>query len=258
MDIAVGLLEKSDLSSIERLQEYQARMKQLYNLDKFAFIDTDGLIYTSRGTRNDIDRYHIDYKGLSEPVIFVKNLKSKDKKIVIAVPVDSLPLEGKTLTVCFMEIDMAKMLEDVSLQSTNNTTFCNIYTAQGESLTNMVLGGLASEDNLLEAMERADYEKGYSFEAIKQDFEEGKDGVVSFSYNGISETLYYVPVHNTDWMLTYLVRESVISEQINSISESIIRKSLIHSVLTALVLAGMFALMILETRRTAKTVLESV
>ena len=66
MDIAVGLLEKSDLASVESLQQYQARMKQLYNLEKFAFIDTNGLIYTSRGTRNDIDQYPIDYNHLSD------------------------------------------------------------------------------------------------------------------------------------------------------------------------------------------------
>ncbi len=121
MDIAVGLLEKSDLASIENLQQYQARMKQLYNLEKFAFIDTNGLIYTSRGTRNDIDQYPIDYNHLSDPTIFVKNPDSKDKKVVIAVPVDNLPLEGETLKVCFMEIDMGKMIEDVSLESNNNT-----------------------------------------------------------------------------------------------------------------------------------------
>ena len=256
MDIAVGLLEKSDLASIENLQQYQARMKQLYNLEKFAFIDTNGLIYTSRGTRNDIDQYPIDYNNLSEPSIFVKNPESKNKKVVIAVPVDNLPLEGETLTVCFMEIDMAKMIEDVSLESNNNTTFCNIYTSRGESLTNMVLGGLASEDNLLEAMEHAEYDEGYSLEKMKDDFNNGRGGVVSFSYNGIRETLYYVPVHATDWMLTYLVRESVISEQINSISESIIRRSLIHSILTALVLAAMFALMVVQMRRASKAALE--
>ena len=65
MDVALGLLEKTDLSSVERLQAYQARMKQLYGLEKFAFVDTNGLIYTSRGTRTDINLYKFDYNTLS-------------------------------------------------------------------------------------------------------------------------------------------------------------------------------------------------
>ncbi|MBQ7706470.1 MAG: hybrid sensor histidine kinase/response regulator, partial [Lachnospiraceae bacterium] len=39
MDIAIGLLTKDDLSSIESLQAYQLHMKQLYGLEKFAFVD---------------------------------------------------------------------------------------------------------------------------------------------------------------------------------------------------------------------------
>ena len=256
MDVALGLITKEDLSSIENLQAYQLRMKQLYGLDKFAFVDTEGLIYTSRGTRTDIDEYGIDYENLSEPEIKIKNLKSNDKKVIIAVPADNLVVEGNTLVVCFMEIDMDRLLSNVSLQSNNNTTFCNIYTKEGVALTNVVLGGLASEDNLLEAMEQATYESGYSYEQLTDDFNSDRSGEVSFSYNGISETLYYVPIRGTNWMLTYLIRESIISEQISSISESIIFRSLIQSALTAVVLAGMFILIFIQQRQASKASIE--
>ena len=256
MDVAVGMLTSDDLSSREKLQEYQFRMKQLYDLDKFAFIDTEGTIYTSRGTRSDIDQYSIDYNDLTEPEISVKNLYSNDKKVVIAIPVDNLSLEDHILTVCFMEIYMDNLLRNVSIQSNNNTTFCNIYTKDGVALTDMVLGGLASEDNLLGAMENAEYEKGYSYDKLIQDFNGSKSGEVSFSYSGISETLYYVPVRGTEWMLTYLIRESIIGEQINSISDSIIIRSVIQSVLTALVLIIMFSLLFIQQRKAAREAID--
>ena len=127
LDVAVGLMEKDDLASVENLQRYQTRMKQLYGLEKFAFVDEDGLIYTSRGTRTDIDLYRFDYKTLSTAEISLKNLDEEDKKVVIAMPVDRLPLEDKHLVVCFMEIDMDYLLENISLEAdTNNSTFCNI------------------------------------------------------------------------------------------------------------------------------------
>lgn len=257
MDVAIGLITSEDLSSIESLQEYQLRMKQLYSLEKFAFVDEDGLIYTSRGTRTDIDLYDFDYQTLSEPEVSIKNAEGDDKKVIIAVPTDRLPLEGKHLVVCFMEVSMENMLESVSLQSgSNNTTFCNIYTADGESLTNTVLGGLASEDNLLEALENASFEEGFGIDAMRDDFANGNTGVASFSYNGIRETMYYVPVHRTDWMLTYLIRESVISAQIDTISEGIVKRSALMSVVTAAVLAGVFILMILQLRKTSKLTVE--
>ena len=257
MNIAMDLLEKDDLSSVEKLQAYQAKMKQLYGLEKFAFIDADGLIYTSRGTRNDIAIYNFDYKNITETEIFVKNLGGNNKKVIIAMPADNLSFVGKTLVACFMEIDMSRMLEAVSLQAADNgTTFCNIYTKDGISLTNAVLGGRSSEKNLHEALTNAQFERGYSPDKVKRDFESGIKGFAAFTYDNIKETMYYVPVHGTDWMLTYLIRESVISEQIGSITAGIISRSLAHSIITALVLIGLFAMIIIQLRKTAKAQLE--
>ena len=257
MDIAIGLIEKDDLKSIEKLQAYQARMKQLYGLEKFAFVDTTGLIYTSRGTRTDIQLYNIDYNNLQKPEISIKNVSAENKTIIIAIPVDRLPLEDRVLVVCFMELSIPNLLEGLSLQGgNNNSTFCNIYTKDGKALTDMVLGGLASEDNLLNALSHADYDKGYSFEKVKDDFNGHIEGEVSFTYNNIRETLYYVPIHNTDWMLTYLIRESVISNQIGSISSGIIVRSQFLSAVTAFVLVAMFVFIILHVRRTTRVSLQ--
>ncbi len=257
MDVAIGLLTKDDLSSTESLQAFQLRMKQLYGLEKFAFVDEDGIIYTSRGTRNDIDRYDFDYKTLSEPEISVKDGEGENTRVVIAAPTDCLPFEGHSLVVCFMEIDMNEMLQNISLQSgSNNTTFCNIYTPDGYSLTNAVLGGLAKEDNLLNALGTAKLEDGYDIDKIRSDFAGGKRGVVSFVYNDIRETLYYVPVHHTDWMLTYLIRESVISEQIDTISDGIVTRSLIMSLIIIFILIVVFTMVMLQNRKSIKLMME--
>ena len=114
-------------------------------------------------------------------------------------------------------------MKGVSLSSDHNdTTFCNIYTKDGVALTDMILGGLASESNLLDALEHAEYEGDDSADKVRKDFEDGNSNVVSFTYNGIKETLSYKPIDGTDWMLTYLIRESVISDKISSVSNGII------------------------------------
>ena len=256
IQVAIGLLSEEDLSDKAHLEAYQSRMKKLYKLDKFAFVDTDGLIYTSLGTQDNIDEYGFDYRTLSEPEISIFNLNSPEKKVVIAVPV-SIPFGGKTLTVCFMEIDMDVMLSGVSMDAgSGGATFCNIYTTDGIALTNMVLGGLSSEDNLLTTMQAAEYEDGYSYDSFLKEFQAGHRGEVSFKYNGIHETLSYVPVNGTDWLLTYLIRESVISDEISYISDGIFRRSIIQSVITVIAMLGMFAFVFTETRRNAQLLLD--
>ena len=255
--VALEMLSETNLSSMERLQTYQARMKKIYNAEKFAFVDENGLIYTSLGTLTNIDDYRFDYNTLSAPEVSIRDLQSADKKVVIAVPVDHIPFGDHTFLACFMEIDMDVLLEGLSLHfGANDTTFCNLYYKDGSSLNDVVLSGLTSEKNLLDALKIAVFDPGSSYEQINSDFENGREGAITFTYTGISETLHYVPVAGTDWMLTYLIRESMISEQISAITNGIVTRSLFQSLITSLVMLAVFFIIILQNRKAATLVLE--
>ncbi len=254
--VAIELMNAEDLSDEECLAAYQKREKQLFSLDKFAFVDTEGLIYTSLGTQDNIGDYAFDYKNLSGPAISLFSPENGQKQVIVAVPV-SIPFGEKTLCVCFMAINMDDMLSGVSMETnTNEATFCNIYTTDGWALTDAVLGGLAREDNLLSAMKSAEFEPSYSFDGFARSFTAGERGVVSFTYGGIRETLSFIPVGGTDWQLTYLIRESVISDRISSISEGTVRRSLLQSLLTVAVMGGMFGLVIAQIRRNSRLILD--
>ena len=260
IQIALDLLNEKDLSDLDHMRSYQRNIKQLFSLERFAFVDEDGLVYTAdEGVRDESGLYSFDYRTLSAPEISLRNETALEKKVVIAVPTRErhIRIGGKQLVTCFMEIDMDVMLQGASMKSQDSeTTFCNIYTTDGIALSNTVLGGLAAEDNLLEALSHAEYEPGYSYENVRRDFSSCSPGVIAFTYGGIRETLSYVPVRGTNWLLTYLVREQIISEQISSVSRAIISRSIIQSVLTALVLAGMFAFIIVQNRKNAQLLLE--
>ena len=255
--IALQMLTEDDLSDLEHLQAFQKRMKTLFKLEKFAFVDTDGLIYTSMGTQEDIADYNFDYLHVSGPEIFAKDLETDQKKVIIAVPAGEIPFMGKVLSACFMEISMEKMLKDVSiLTNDDDVTFCNMYTRDGIPLSGKILGGQAGEKSLLLALQNAELAKGYSVSRMEEDFAAGRRGVVSFLYGDIEETLAYVPVKGTDWMLTYLGQENVIGAQIRSVSDGIIQRSLALSILMALVLLGFFGYIIKQNINNARLLLE--
>ncbi|MBQ9482360.1 MAG: response regulator [Clostridia bacterium] len=256
MRTSLDLLTEEDLSDPEHLQAYQAKMKRLFTLQKFAFIDDNGLIYTSLGTQTDIDEYNMDYHSVNDAEIFIKNLENADKTVIIAMPVEQIPFNGEKLIVCFMEIDMKDMLAGVSMQAQEgNATFTNIYTKNGIALSNTVLGGLAVEDNLLDALSQAEYETGYSYEKVRADFENLNAGVASFVYKDIRETISYVPVEGTDWLLTYLIRESVISEQIGDISTQTVKQSIVMSALTVALMMVIFVFILALNRKNTKLLL---
>lgn len=257
INIAIDSLTEEDLSDDEHLQAFQLRMKNLFQLDKFAFVDENGLIYTSTGTKDDIDTYPFDPESLSEAEIYVKDINEDNKTVIIVVPVESVSFKDHELKACFMEIAMDEMLQGVSVASNeSNTTYCNLYSSEGIALSNTVLSGQASVNNLFKALEIARFDKDYSLEQVKKDFADHKRGVITFNYNGIQETLTYVPIEGTDWMLTYLIRENVISERIESISQATIRRSIIQSCLATVILLIMFYIIVRQMRSNASLVLE--
>ena len=256
IQVAIDLMTAEDLSDAEHLHAYQVRMKRHDTLEKFAFVDDDGLIYTSLGTQTNIDEYPFDHLTITEPQVSILNVESTDKKVIIAVPVD-MTFQGKHLRACFMEIDMDVMLKGAAMESSSEgATFCNLYTNGGISLTDLILGGQSAETNLLEAMAHATFDSGYSYNDFYASFTQGQRGVVSFLYNDNLETLAYIPVQGTDWQLTYLIRESVISERISSISGGILRRSILQSVLIVLAMCGMFGLIIGQSKRHNRLMLE--
>ena len=94
MRTALELMSEEDLQDTEHRQAYQIKMKALFGLEKFAFVDTEGRIYTSTGTQDNIDEYHFDHLSINEAEISIKNLESRDKKVIIALPVNLIS-EGK-------------------------------------------------------------------------------------------------------------------------------------------------------------------
>jgi hypothetical protein len=159
IQVALELMTDKDLSDKAHLEAYQKRIKKTHNLERFAFVDQDGLIYTSTGTQKNIDEYPFDPKKIAKPEISIFDLNNKHKKVIIAVPV-SIRFQDNTFSCCFMQIAMEKMLSGVSMDpQAKGTTFCNMYTRDGVALTDKVLGGLAVEDNLLKAMKNARFRR---------------------------------------------------------------------------------------------------
>ena len=251
--IAVDLMTDEDLSDEEHREAYQQRMKALYHLDKFAFVGESGMVYLSTGPSDEIGNYSFDYKTMAGPEISILNKDSENKKVVIAVPIEPKKFGNDTLVVCFMEMSMEQMLHGVSMESSeDDATFCNLYTSDGYPLSNAVLGGFAVEANLFDALKRAEFDPGYSLDKVISDFGSETKGEASFDYNGRSETLTYVPIEGTDWLLTYLVRESLISDMISDITNGTIVRSTVQSLLTVLALLVIFGFVMSQNRRNAK------
>lgn len=256
MKNALTVLEDSDLESQETLQEFLGKMKKLYGVDEFALVDEKGIVYTEHSISSGIGRYDFLTEELTEPVFDTANLDGERKQAVIAAPVENVSFQGSQIKVCFIQINIDEMLISLSSQTKDSETYCNLYHRNGEDLSNNDFGNLKSGTNILSALQDADFNAGYSYEQMKDDFMNGRAGESAFVYQGFQETLSYLPVEGTNWVMTILIRDNVISEQISSISSDMMLRGVVQIGITVLVMLVVFLLLIRQSKRNAAILLE--
>ncbi len=256
MENAINILEDTDLESQEALRNFLGRVKKLHDVDKFALVDENGIVYTEHSTTSGLSRYSFLSEELQEPVISTSNLYGAEKQVILAMPVENVNFQGARIKVCFVQINIDEMISSLTLQTSYNETYCNLYYRNGESLTTDDFGYLSAGKNLLFALSDADMAEGYQYVQFVDDFANGRPGQISFTYEETREDLCYIPVEGTNWMLTILIQDNVISNQISSISLEMMKHGIIQIAITVIAMLGVFLVLIHQSRKNAETLLE--
>ncbi len=255
METALDILEEENLESQEALRLFLGRVKRLYNVEKFALVDEKGIVYTERSTTSGLSRYSFLSEELTEPVIHTSNLYGARKQVILASPVENVTFQGVKIKACFIQLNIDEMLSSLTLQTSDNETFCNLFYRNGESLTDDNFGHMKAGNNLFSALLEAEIEEGFSYEQVERDFQDGRSGQISFRYQGVKEDLCYIPIEGTNWMMTILIRDNVISDQISSISTGMMRRSVIQITITVLAMLGLFSAFIYQFRKNSRLML---
>jgi PAS domain S-box-containing protein len=256
MENALAIMEESDLASQESLRHFLGRVKRLYGLDKIALVDENGIVYTEHSTTSGLSRYSFLSEEMTGPVTSTANLYGARKQVVLAIPVEGISFQGSRVTASFIQINIDEMLSSLTLQASNNETYCNIYHRSGESLTNDKFGNMEPGSNLFSAVRDADNADGTDHQQLIRDFENGNPGQISFNYKGFQEDLCYVPVEGTNWMLAILIRDNVISEQISSISSGMMTRGIIQIIITVFAMLLVFHVLTNQSKKHSRILLE--
>ena len=147
---ALKILSSNDLQSVETLSAFLSKMKILFGVDQFAFVNESGTVFTPEGIAQNRDEYSFADETLAAPKIFTSDLSAQDKTVAVVVPGKGVMFQGVPIKNCFIQLSMSKFLEGILVHTTTDEmTFFNLYYTDGESLTDAVLGGLESGTNLL-------------------------------------------------------------------------------------------------------------
>lgn len=224
---ALAVISQKDLDSPKALRNYLGNMRRLYNMDTFALVDENGLVYTSHSTFSGKTRYPFLAEKITKPIYSTVLNYGGEKQLFLAVPVTGVYFNNSKIIACFVEININQMMRYMTYRYDNMETYVNLYYKNGESLTNTAFGNIPSGLNILSVISAGDNDSK-KFKKIKNDFESGVAGLAEVYYSGEEAHLYYIPVQNTGWILTILVYETAIDEQVSTNIESLMKQTRIH------------------------------
>ncbi len=224
---ALDVISQKDLESPKALRAFLGKMRKLYNMDTFALVDENGLVYTSHSTCSGKTRYPFLAEKISEPIYSTVLNYGGEKQLFLAVPVTGVYFNNSKITACFVEININQMMKSMTYRYDNMETYVNLYYKNGESLTNSDFGNIPAGINLLSAIS-AKEKDSKKIKKIINDFETGGTALAEIGYGEEEAHLFYIPVKNTGWILTILVYETAIDEQISSNIESLMQQTRTH------------------------------
>ncbi len=253
---AISLMDERHLASQDTLRSYIGEVEDLYDLDLFAVVDEEDVVYTRYATYMGGSRYGFLSDGSLDKgtAINLATVYGGNKQACLAIPVTGHTLMGKELKACFVQIDIDGIVSTLAFDDKGASTLFGLYHRSGDNLTTLDFGPMSASQNLLDGM-RHNLSQG-DWESLKSDFTEGREGGVDFSSGSTKATLYYSPIPNSSWMLTVLIYDNLIQDQITGLSDEMMARSTIQILVTALALLAFFGVLLMRMRKVSVAMLE--
>ena len=256
MQRAMNAVTEDDLASEASLRSFIGKIETLYDLDLFAVVDEADVVYCRYATYMGGSRYDFLSMDLSRsgPVISTVHQYGGTKKICIVIPLSGLTFMDRELKACFVQTDIEELAEMLAFDNDQNETWFGMYYRNGENLTHLDFGPVGKGQNLLEIAKEVIPEDEWT--VLNENFRNGMQGFIEISFDADKHIMYYTPIRDTGWMMTVLISERLIQDQVRGISDELIRRTTIQFIISGLALTLYFLSLLLESRRESRILLE--
>ncbi len=170
---AVSVIDDEKVETQEELREAIGRIKRLLNLNRFALVDENNIVYTQYTTYTGGSRHaFLANKTLDGKMISTVYLYGSSKELCLAIPID-IKIMGKQFKACFVQIDINDIVNLFVFDDQESTHFA-LHSANGGNISETELGSLIGAKNIFEATKGNVSEEKWNL--FRDDFANRKSG----------------------------------------------------------------------------------
>ena len=217
MEKAVEFIKDQGIKTDQELRDTLGSVKSLLSLDGFALADEDNIVHKQYTTYTGGSRHaFLSEEEMEDRDVSTFSNYGSTKEVCLAAPTPDLQIAGKPYKASFVQFDIREIIDLLAFDDEGRTYF-GLYSKNGECLSDTDLGPYIAKNNLFDSIKGILPEDEWN--TMHENFSNGVEGDTSFTANGVVETISYVPVENTDWMMAALISESVIHDRLQSVRE---------------------------------------
>lgn len=262
--VVINEIGGEDLEDLGALQNYLAERKENNQFDFLAMIDKTGVIYSADGPipllQQEPPQEDFSWaEYLQGPHIYVDGTGDGEKMIFVSLPSTRVTVEGKELIGGMAGMSTKALTEKLFLRNDEALTFASVITVEGDYVAKVPHIHLEDDSNVFSALSsQAQFEKQFSLEKMKADIREGKSGMIAYYLDELLHFTYYAPIEDTQWYSVTVMHYDTISEDVETVSDTVVRNSRIQMALVLVIVGGIFCIYLVQRRKTEAMRLEKV
>ncbi len=251
------ILTEDNLSSEESICDFIDKTQTINGSDIFAMVDGEGRVYTKDEVLPDGSHFSFLSKPITQPRVGIENNYRNETMIVMALPLSSPEGANIPITSFFIGLTMDNLVSSLELNGEDNKTICRLFDITGVNLLN-IESDYPNDKNLFDVWgETAEFEEGYSLEAIRDDWANGREGFAVYSMADAGNTYaYYRPIAHMGLYFTVVMRESHINEIVTAGTHRMSAYSILYCFVMAALLCAILLMVIRMYRRERMTEME--
>ncbi|WP_455616779.1 ATP-binding protein [Eisenbergiella sp.] len=251
LDTVFYALEGSGLPDEGTVQAVLADLQQKNDFSHLALIDDSGMIHSVDGVFpgfSKISELSSLLNGKEQLVSFNETIWD-DNVLLLGKAIDKIEASSGTFVAVIAGIDSSAIVRKLTLDKKDGEIHAAVLDNTGAALIHESRrDGWQINQNLFSALSSAEFDEGYSYERMKEDFRLDREGMQIARLPDEHLIFYYCPVQNTEWFVCTYISVPVVETPIWKLNRFILFTVTCLSV-TALVVIAAFFLLNLKNER---------
>ena len=243
---AANSVSEEDLQCRDTLHEFLIQVQEYNHFSFLAFLDDKGEYHSANGSFPAASKISFIGKLLDneeDHLISFNETILGDNMFLLGTSVTPVTYGDRKFIAILAGLDAESLNQQLSLEREDAQTYSSIVAPTGNYIINNTEHntGIPQGSNFFSKLEQyADFDKGYSIEKIRKDFQSVSSGLSAFTIGNENRYIYYAPIMGTGWYMLTAIPYEVVDTAVSRLTYQLTRNAIAMLIVILAIISAVF------------------